>query len=211
MNPELTGYLLGTLPEERREEIAQRLLTDRDLFHELELLEIDLIDSYARGALNKADAERVRERLLGSRHGAEQLRVSQALVARRPARARGWMAIAAMLAAMVGGLWWWFVPPAQRMVDAPAAIMLDLAAKRGNDRVPRMRAPASGAVVFELRTGATIPDGAVANLRGPDGRAMQAVVKDRRFEIGAAVAGRYEIEVRAGGELVEAGEFDLVR
>ncbi len=48
----LRNYLLGTLPPARAEQLEERLLTDDALVEELSLIEDELIEDYARNALN---------------------------------------------------------------------------------------------------------------------------------------------------------------
>lgn len=48
---DIHGYLLGTLPPDRLEEIEQRILTDDDFHEEVEIAEEELLDSYAQGKL----------------------------------------------------------------------------------------------------------------------------------------------------------------
>lgn len=226
MNPELAGYLLGTLPEDRREAIAQQMIIDPDLFRELEILEVDLIDRYARGELDSDDAMRVRSRLLSSQEGANELRVARALAScgmvRRSAKShvRMWAA-AAVATLLLGSALTWFVrergsSAASRLMlePAPVAVILDLSAVRGNARVPQLHIPRSGPVLFVMRTDAKIPDGAIAHLRTPDRRDLNLPIRagDQSFRIrGAApLPGRYEVEVTRGQNLIAAGEFDLV-
>lgn len=52
---DLRLYLLGDLPEERRELIEQQLLIDRDFLEELEVAEDELIDDYLSGELSEQE------------------------------------------------------------------------------------------------------------------------------------------------------------
>lgn len=57
-------YLLGELPEQEREQVEQRLMTEDDLYQRLLLAEDDLIDEYVSGALSEHDREKFSRRLL---------------------------------------------------------------------------------------------------------------------------------------------------
>jgi hypothetical protein len=52
----LRQYLLGLLPEEKREAIDQRILSDSEFYEQLEVTEEDLVDEYLAGGLS--DQER---------------------------------------------------------------------------------------------------------------------------------------------------------
>jgi len=57
-------YLLGELPEEERELVEQRLMSDDDLYQRLLLAEDDLIDEYVSGALSEQDRAKFSRRFL---------------------------------------------------------------------------------------------------------------------------------------------------
>src|SRR5215213_406075 len=57
-------YLLGELPEEERELVEQRLMSDDDLYQRLLLAEDDLIDEYVSGALSDQDRAKFSRRFL---------------------------------------------------------------------------------------------------------------------------------------------------
>lgn len=62
---ELTGYLLGALGEERRDEVERRLLADDELYGALLAAEDDLVDAYARDELDAGERHAFEERLAG--------------------------------------------------------------------------------------------------------------------------------------------------
>lgn len=53
----LRSYLLGTLNAERKAELEETILCDRDRYEELSLVEEELIDQYVAGSLSKKEQE----------------------------------------------------------------------------------------------------------------------------------------------------------
>ena len=56
-NSDLRGYLLGSLPPERREGLEDQLLGDGDLYQELLIAEDELIDHYLAGELTSLERQ----------------------------------------------------------------------------------------------------------------------------------------------------------
>jgi hypothetical protein len=80
-------YLLGRLEESEAERLRDRLLTDDQLFAEVEEAEADLLDDYARGELTAEERARLEERLVATPEGRRRARFAAALAARAvPAR-----------------------------------------------------------------------------------------------------------------------------
>ncbi len=57
-------YLLGTLPQTRAERLEERLLTDDELAEKVSLIEDELIEDYARNALNAREREQFKNYFL---------------------------------------------------------------------------------------------------------------------------------------------------
>ena len=222
MKAELRAYLLGDLPEDRRDEVSGLLLTEPDLVTEMEALEIDLIDRFARGELGAAEAQSVRAHLLSSEYGMDQLRVAEGFAThsrkRQNTRIRVpvWAATAACALALAGGAATYTgrkkIPPS---AVSTALIVLPLSTVRGNAYVAQIHAAQSETIRFAFHGTEELPAGSVASVHTPDRRELQVPIRtaDRSFSLGDAppTPGRYEWEVRAGLILIAAGEFDLVR
>lgn len=65
-NQEITGYLLGALPDERTEEFDELSFTDDDFADELKIAEKDLIDAYVNQELQGENLERFNKFYLAS-------------------------------------------------------------------------------------------------------------------------------------------------
>jgi CHAT domain-containing protein/Flp pilus assembly protein TadD len=76
---QIRQYLLGQLPEDQRQKIEQRLLTDDDFFEELELAEAELSHEYAAEKLSDADRYTFEQRLLVNPALNRKLRFARAL------------------------------------------------------------------------------------------------------------------------------------
>src|SRR5215467_13517842 len=57
----LKRYILGRLPEQEQIKVEQRLLLDSDYVELLQIVEEELIDGYARGALSADDRKGLEE------------------------------------------------------------------------------------------------------------------------------------------------------
>jgi hypothetical protein len=65
----MRDYLLGHLSDEEQEKIEERLMTEDDLFEELEISKGELIDEYRAGELSRNDHEWFEEHYLASKEG----------------------------------------------------------------------------------------------------------------------------------------------
>lgn len=72
-------YLLGQLPSEQEAQFEERLLTDDDVFEELEIVEDELVDEYLRNELSPADRSGFESYFLASPEHQEKLRFARAL------------------------------------------------------------------------------------------------------------------------------------
>ncbi len=72
----LRSFLLDTLPEGDRECIEERILREKGFLAEVEAVEQELLDDYARGLLTSSDAERVVLVYGSSRVRAQRARIS---------------------------------------------------------------------------------------------------------------------------------------
>lgn len=85
MNARLTnherikGYLLGQLAEEDESKVEIRLLTDRDFFEELSILENELIDQYLAGTLSVSDRQSFESHFVLSSERWRKVRFARAL------------------------------------------------------------------------------------------------------------------------------------
>src|SRR5215469_448104 len=101
---EIFEYLLGSLPDDRREEIEQRILTDDDFHREVEACENDLLDQYVYGELGPRELRLFQKNFLKSDIRRRKLQFALALrdklVAEKPAWVR-WSVRSYLLAASV--------------------------------------------------------------------------------------------------------------
>lgn len=115
------AYLLGRMPEEERDAVADRLFSDPSFAELMEESERDLLDQYARGELSVEDRAAVELRLLESDRQREKLRFASVMAGRRvnlvrkPSALRVWGAIAAavVIAAGTWALWPRHTPASQ--------------------------------------------------------------------------------------------------
>lgn len=76
---EIMQYLLGILPEEARQRVEQRLLTDEDFFEELLVSEDELTDLYLNENLSSEDRDRFESHFLSTPERHQQLTFAKAL------------------------------------------------------------------------------------------------------------------------------------
>jgi hypothetical protein len=112
----LRGYLLATLPEPDRLDLAARYFGDDELFERLEAAEAELIDAYVAGELSETERQRFEETLTTFPGRSDRVAFARALramppatvgqVPRRSAPSAALGALAAALAvAAIGGIW----------------------------------------------------------------------------------------------------------
>lgn len=86
----IKSYLLGQMLEQEESEIETRLLTDREFYDELSIVEDELIDQYLGGALSDADRTSFESHFVSSPERRHKVRFARALkkyVAQQPAEA----------------------------------------------------------------------------------------------------------------------------
>jgi hypothetical protein len=92
-------YLLGQVSQEERDSFEDQYLADDDLFEELITAENDLIDSYVRGGLSKAEQGQFESHFLNTPERRERVGFARSLVgygaAAKVASASGWQSIPA--------------------------------------------------------------------------------------------------------------------
>jgi CHAT domain-containing protein/Tfp pilus assembly protein PilF len=122
----LRSYLLGTLPQERAEQLEESLLKDDETIEHLSLIEDELIEDYARNALEAGDRQQFERYFLSNPKRRRKLMLVRGLrkytedvghvsaADRIPARpwyiphpSPQWAAIAAVLVVAVGALLLW--------------------------------------------------------------------------------------------------------
>src|SRR6185312_10933545 len=79
-NGELERYLLGTLPDDARDGIDERLLVDTELFDALCIIENELAYDYALGLLTPDERSRFEDRLLHRRGMQQRVRAAAAMI-----------------------------------------------------------------------------------------------------------------------------------
>jgi CHAT domain-containing protein/Flp pilus assembly protein TadD len=72
-------YLLRQLSNDEQRTVEQRLLSEDELFEELEIAEDELIDQYLAGQLANSDREKFKRNFLATAEGNQKLRFAQAL------------------------------------------------------------------------------------------------------------------------------------
>lgn len=104
----MIAYLLHRMPDEERTALAERLMTEPDVYEAIRAGEADLLDGYARGTLNDDDRIGVETHLLGSAGQQEKLAFAKALVAAMPVARRrtvpwAWIGAAAAFVLLAAG------------------------------------------------------------------------------------------------------------
>ena len=206
MNSQLAEYVLGRLSQEERDQIAERLFTDPEAVNELEGVEADLIDDYARGRLGKADAEIVRLHLLAGTSGKHQERLAVALGKRTRTRTKLWVVPWAAAAAAV--LLLWFYGTAAYRVPI-ASVVLDLAATRGNAHVQQVNIDGQRDTRFSLGPDSSVPADSQVLVHTPQGRDLSFRYDAFVIRAKDLTVGRYQVEISQHSSLVAAGEFDV--
>lgn len=72
-------YLLGMLSTEDQERIEERLITDKDFFEQVNIVEDELIDDYLDGVLLEMERERFRNYFLSTPQQRQRLESVKAL------------------------------------------------------------------------------------------------------------------------------------
>lgn len=183
---EMRAYLLGRLPQERRDELQEQFFEDDASYDRLLEAEQDLIDEYARGTLSAKDARDVEAGLLASVERREDVRFARALwraqkdrnvAPREDVKDRRYWVIAAGAAILAIGIAGWLAgqndklktelagarhtqtPPAP--VSAPAAVTPAVAAFL---LVPEVRGSSSH--LLDIPKGAQFVKVELADVRG---------------------------------------------
>ena len=75
----IKSYLLGQLAEEDGSQVEARLLTDREFYDELSIVEDDLIDRYLGGTLSDTDRQSFESHFVSSSERQQKVRFARAL------------------------------------------------------------------------------------------------------------------------------------
>ena len=78
-NERIKGYLLGQIAEEDESQFEARLLTDREFYEELSIVEDELIDQYLAGALSVSDRQSFESHFVSSSERQKKVRFARAL------------------------------------------------------------------------------------------------------------------------------------
>jgi len=127
----LRGYLLGRLAPESREGVEKRLFSDDRIFWEhLCLVEEELIDEYARGGLDRDEADAFDRNFLCTSERRTKLELARELMAyaerRETSRQRAWDWLLRPVASPA-----WALATAAAVLLALPAVVWQLAAARG--------------------------------------------------------------------------------
>ncbi len=76
----IRSYLLGQLTEEDQAALEQELLTDHGKFDQVWAVENELIDSYVRGEMSRADRKRFESHYLASPLHRERVAIAESLL-----------------------------------------------------------------------------------------------------------------------------------
>lgn len=122
-------YLLGGLSETEQTTLEERILSDDEVFENLEIAEGELIDRYVHDQLSAEEQRRVREMIVNSPRLAERVEIAKILTARATAPAA--QAVKSEKEKPAKTPWWnLFIPipqssPVMRLVAvAPLALLL---------------------------------------------------------------------------------------
>jgi hypothetical protein len=219
----MADYLLGRLPEEERQQLAEQLLANDEHYRAILATEEALIDRYATDELDDAEARLVEARLLNNAQGREKLRTARAFEFRRHQaeprrRRRRWLAAAAILVAAGGlgvGVFPLGWPPAitsqpPRTTPVIASFVLSLNVYRGEPATPAIHLP-EGAGLIDFAAPLAAADRAAVyevRLRTPDRGELTLPAREStdagrlflhfHLDRAALTAGRYEAEIAAG-------------
>jgi hypothetical protein len=223
----LVSYLLGRLAEHEREAVAERLFADESFAEEMEGVECDLLDGYARGELSTTDRAAVAARYCDSAMQRQKLEFAFALAAVRRSdrgRLRARMIRVAAVAAIVL-IWWvgWMrrgverpmapgipIAAAPPVVHSSFAVLLSPGGTRGSGLQPVSLPKTADTVQFHLElTGSAATRSAALMTAGRQviwsnpalSREMEAGTPVLIFEVPAVklTPGRYRFEVTPGG------------
>lgn len=75
----IKDYLLGLMPGDDQSEVEVRLLTDRDFYEELSIVEDELIDQYLGGTLSVSDRQSFESHFVSSSERQQKIRFAKAL------------------------------------------------------------------------------------------------------------------------------------
>lgn len=75
----IKGYLLGQMAEGDESQVEARLLTDREFYEELSIVEDELIDQYLAGALSVSDRQSFESHFVSSSERQQKIRFARAL------------------------------------------------------------------------------------------------------------------------------------
>ena len=78
-NERIKGYLLGQITEEDESQVEARLLTDREFYEELSIVENELIDQYLADALSVSDRQSFESHFVSSSERQRKVRFARAL------------------------------------------------------------------------------------------------------------------------------------
>ncbi len=75
----IKGYLLGQIPKEDESQVEARLLTDREFYEELSIVENEVIDQYLTGGLSTSDRQSFESHFISSSERQQKVRFARAL------------------------------------------------------------------------------------------------------------------------------------
>lgn len=78
----IKSYLLGDLPPHEREQVEARYFADPDFLERMDVIEAELIEDYALGALGVEKAQKVKQHMLNSPYQLEKLQFAEMLMER---------------------------------------------------------------------------------------------------------------------------------
>jgi hypothetical protein len=169
-------YLLGKLSDDEQEKIEERLMVEDDLFQELEILKLELVEDYREGGLSRKERESFEERFLASPEGRRVHAFATAIACLQPRpvgfpqriaavlRKPHWMltAVASAAALIVVAVVW--VQSVRQPPKFLATTLTSSAVTRGAEvrQRPRITVPPD---VTELRISLTLPQPASPGAR----------------------------------------------
>lgn len=149
-------WLLQLLPPAQAALLDEQLMHDEGLLDRLREAEIDLVDDYARGALDEAQAQAFRTHRLADGAQRGNLRAAQAWArlrepapARRQPRTMRWIAAAASVAIGLVALLDWSLHGSRRPGNVPTYTLL-AATARGTEANTLRVPPAGGAIRLQV-------------------------------------------------------------
>ena len=228
LDRQMVEYLIGSLPDAEREKIQERLFVDEECWAAMQQTEADLLDAWARGALDEQDRVRLEGLLNESPAERERAAFALALARKTAAPRRQWLRLALAAAAMLAILAVFFFQPQRPQVarrHTPVVMAITIwpgtlrsgSAVQSFHRTPnaeriRLTLPAEGLRAGVAATVSVSTEAGSAIQELPTAVSQREGLPLAECELDAArlPAGAYRVLVRQSGEVAADFRFTLL-